>query len=72
MKAIRFKNEIVILDNAHKIELVNYGSGAKSNPNRYTINIYLNNNMTISLKIGENANEAEAVMTEIFNVLREN
>jgi outer membrane usher protein FimD/PapC len=72
MKAIKFKNEIVILDNAHKIELVNLGTGAKSNPNQYVINIYLNNNTFDTLKVGENAKEAEMVMTDIFNILREN
>ena len=72
MKAIKFKNEIVILDNAHKIELVNLGTGAKSNPNQYVINIHFNNNTFDTLKVGESAKEAEAVMTDIFNILREN
>ena len=70
MKAIKYNDQIITLDNVQKVELFDSGTGAKSNPHRYSLHIITTTNNEVHLTIGDVPEEvAKNVLNEIFDII---
>ena len=70
MKAIKYNNQIITLDNVQKAEIYDNGTGSKSNPHDYSIHITTITDDRVFLKIGDVPyEEVERVFDEIFNII---
>lgn len=69
MRAIRFKNKIISLEAIKEVNYSIIGTGAKSNPFRYTIHFSYMNDQTADIFNLESQKEVEQLMHSIFNIL---
>ena len=72
MKVIKIANTIVALDKVKSVQLCISGSGAKSNPFNYAIDIAYFGNEREYLNIGDDEKLAKESMEKIFNILENN
>lgn len=70
MKAYKYQNEIILLNNAQKIDCYDTGSGAKSNPHNYIVRVFFGANDYQTLHLGKiSEEEKDFVLNEIFNII---
>ncbi len=69
MKVVKIKNMIVSLENVKSVTQTISGSGAKSNPYNYAINIQYFGNEGEYIHLDEDRVAAETAMAQIFQIL---
>lgn len=69
MKLIRTDNQIISLENVKEISLHTSGSGAKSNPYQYNINIEYMNKERSWISCKGSKEKAEDIMNKIYDIL---
>ena len=69
MKVVRISNTIVSLERVKSVQMCVSGSGAKSNPYNYAIDVAYFGNEREYINLGDNKTLAEETMQTIFDVL---
>lgn len=70
MKIITTKDKIISLEEVQSVNLTNTGTGAKSNPNKYTVAIRYIHGGLETVGFGEEKIKADKFMNEIAEILR--
>lgn len=71
MKILKTADEIVVLENVKAIVKNRYGTGAKSNPFTFSIDIFYFNNEEYSIRFGKDEQSFNECYEDIFNILVE-
>lgn len=70
MRVIKVDDEIVVLEKVKNVSVSESGSGAKSNPFRYTIHIEYFGNEFSNITIMNDETKAHNVMNKIYEILK--
>ena len=70
MKVIKVGDEIVVLEKVKSVNVHESGSGAKSNPFRYTIHIEYFGNEFSNITIMNDEAKAHNTMNKIYEILK--
>ena len=70
MKCIKVDNTIVVLERVKDIELLSGGSGAKSNPFWFALDIEHFGGERSRIDLGENEIQAHNTMNQIYEILK--